>query len=279
MQRLPMMILLLLVCQVVSSQVIRLMTYNIRLDLASDGANSWPERKAFFMDQLRFYDPDILGVQEALPHQSSAIVQTFSQFQRVGLGRESNNTGESSSLFIRKEKFSIQDSGTFWLSETPDRVSKGWDASYNRVCTYALVKIRQSGKLFWIFNTHLDHKGQQARKNGVALILSTIQRLNKKNYPVVLMGDFNSEPTSPNIQQIRVSMDDTREVTVDPPYGPAGTFNGFVFENSELPRIDYIFISKKSPWTIHKQAILADSREKRYASDHFPVFTELRYKE
>ena len=181
------------ICQV-NAQTLRVMTYNIRLDIASDGENDWTHRKDFFASQVQFYEPDIFGVQEAMPHQVTDIAAALSAYNYIGTGRDGIGKGESSNIYYKKDRFILKEQNTFWLSETPDTVSKGWDAAYRRVCTYGLFKDKKTKKIFWLFNTHLDHVGEQARTKGIELIIAKIAALNKNNYPVIFMGDLNSEP-------------------------------------------------------------------------------------
>lgn len=259
-------------------QTLKLMTYNIRLDVASDGENDWTHRKDYWASQVQFYDPDIFGVQEAKPNQVIDITTALSKYGNVGIGREGIGKGESSNIFYKKERFEIKKTNTFWLSETPNEISKGWDAAYNRVCTYALLKDLKTKKMFWVFNTHLDHMGEQARTKGIQLILSKIAELNAKKYPVVFMGDFNSEPNEERIVSLKKVMDDTREISEEKPFGPSGTFNDFKHNEPVDKLIDYIFISKKSIFKVKKYAVLSDSKELRYPSDHLPVYVEINFK-
>lgn len=267
----------LIFCTIVHSQSIKMMTYNIRLDVASDGVNAWPLRKDFFASQIQFYEPDILGVQEAMPHQVVDLEQLLSQYSQVGIGREGIGKGESSNIFYKKDRFTIIQTNTFWLSDTPEIISKGWDSACHRVCTYALFQDAITKKIFWVFNTHLDHIGEQARTKGIALILSKIKELNTKNYPVFFMGDFNSEPLEDRIILLKTQMDDTREIAIHKPFGPIGTFNNFEHNLSVTKRIDYIFVSKKVNLIIKKYAVLSDSDALKYPSDHLPVYVEVSF--
>jgi endonuclease/exonuclease/phosphatase family metal-dependent hydrolase len=260
---------------VIQAQSLKAMTYNIRLDVASDGNNAWPFRKDFFAAQVRFYEPDILGVQEAMPHQVVDLEQLLSQYNHVGIGREGVGKGESSNIFYKKDKFTIIQTNTFWLSETPKAISMGWDAACHRVCTYALFQEAKTNQLFWVFNTHLDHIGEQARTKGIELVLAQINQLNTLNYPVIFMGDFNSEPQEERIVALKKVMNDTREVSLEKPFGPVGTFNNFEHDRSVTALIDYIFISKKSNLKVIKYAVLSDSKDLKYPSDHLPVYVEM----
>jgi endonuclease/exonuclease/phosphatase family metal-dependent hydrolase len=262
----------------VHGQSLRIMTYNIRLDIASDGQNSWPNRKEFFLSQLKFYAPDIFGIQEALPNQVKDIANGLPEYDHIGTGRDGVNKGESSNIFFNKDRFICARSGTFWLSETPDTISKGWDAALNRVCTYGYFRNKRSGKKFWVFNTHLDHVGEIARTKSIELILARIASLNKDNAPVIFMGDFNSEPEADRILALKKTMSDSRDVSIEKPFGPIGTFNGFRHDEPVTRRIDYIFISKGGHIQVRKYAVLSDAKDLRYPSDHLPVYAEVLLK-
>lgn len=258
------------------AQKLTLMTYNIRLDVTSDGENAWPNRKAFWASQVAFYEPDIFGIQEALPHQVTDIQNLLPNYNYIGIGRDGQGQGESSNIFYQKDRFQVLQENTFWLSETPDTISKGWDAALNRICTYGLFKDRKTKQTFWVFNTHLDHIGELARTNAIKLILSEIVARNTKNLPVFLMGDFNTEPNENRIVNLKKVMNDSQDIAKVKPFGPSGTFNGFRHQEPVTKRIDYIFLSKNNPFSVEKYAVLSDSKDLKYPSDHLPVFIELK---
>lgn len=264
-----------LFCLLAPAQSIRLMTYNIRLDVASDGVNSWPNRKDGLLSQIRFHAPDVLGIQEALPHQVTEMQEQLPEYIHVGLGREENGTGEASSVFYNKYRFSLLESGTFWLSQTPDIVSRGWDAACNRVCTYVLLKDKKTNKIFWVFNTHLDHMGEIARDEGIQLIMQKIETLNTSKFPFFFMGDFNSTPDTSRIRELKTKLTDAKEASAEKPFGPEGTFNGFDYNKKVTDRIDYIFCSPNLGIKIKKYAVLAEPYDLKFPSDHFPVLTDI----
>ncbi|MBF4493937.1 endonuclease/exonuclease/phosphatase family protein [Flavobacterium sp. JLP] len=268
-------VMMLLVSGSFYGQNLKIMTYNIRLDNASDGENAWPNRKEYFTSQIQFYSPDIFGVQEATPPQVDYIASAMPNYNKFGIGREEGATGEACTIYYKKDRFKVENSNTFWLSETPNVVSRGWDAACNRVCTYGLFTDLKTKKTFWVFNLHLDHMGEVARVKGVQLVLKKISELNSKKYPAFLMGDFNSEPNTPQIAEIKKVMDDTREVSKEKPFGPSGTFNGFKHNEPVKLLIDYIFVSKNSGLKIQKHAVLSDSKDLKYPSDHLPVLIEI----
>ena len=273
--KLVLVFLLLLATNSFYGQNLKIMTYNIRLDVASDGENAWPNRKDYFNDQIKFYSPDIFGVQEATPNQVLDIASAQTNYNRFGIGREENGLGEACTIYYKKDRFKVEQSNTFWLSETPEKVSRGWDAACNRVCTYGLFKDLKTKKTFWVFNLHLDHMGEEARVKGVQLALSKIAALNTKNYPAFLMGDFNSEPDTKQIMEIKKVMDDTKDVSKEKPFGPSGTFNDFKHNEPVTLLLDYIFVSKNSSLKIQKHAVLSDSKDLKYPSDHLPVLIEI----
>ncbi len=261
-----------------SAHNLKVMTYNIRLDVAVDGENDWAHRKEYFTSQIQFYEPDIFGIQEAKPNQVIDISSLLAQYNNVGIGREGIEKGESSNIYYKKDRFNVVESNTFWLSETPNQISKGWDAAFNRVCTYALFKDKKTKSSFWVFNTHLDHVGEVARTKGIQLILTKIELLNPKKYPVIFMGDFNSEPNTERIIELKKVMDDSRYISKEKPFGPSGTFNNFNHNESVTKLIDYIFISKNSNIEVIKYAVLSDSKDLKYPSDHLPVYVEINLK-
>jgi endonuclease/exonuclease/phosphatase family metal-dependent hydrolase len=269
---------ILMSCSEISlGQSLKLMTYNIRLNTESDSINKWDNRREFLCDQIIFYNPDILGVQEALPEQVIYMKNKLSTYNYFGKAREGEEKGESSGIFFDNFRFTLFDEGTFWLSETPDDISKGWDAACHRVCTYGLFYDKQNKNFFWVFNTHLDHVGEIARTKSIELILEKIKKLNTNNYPVFLMGDFNSGTETDRIINLKKIMNDSREISVNKPFGPSGTFNGFKFHQAASELIDYIFISKDDAYKVLKYGILSDSKDCRYPSDHFPVLIQVNY--
>ncbi len=258
------------------SQDLKVMTFNIRLSLESDKENSWTHRKTEAIDLLNYYHPDFFGVQEAVPQQIVDIKSGMKNYNFVGVGRDDGkNTGEYSAIFYNETKLKVLESGTFWLSETPEKPSKGWDAAYNRICTYALFKTKK-GKKFWAFNVHFDHVGNVARENSAKLILEKIQKMNSQEFPVVLTGDFNLTENSKPIKMLSKSMLDSYYHSATKPYDPKGTFTAFDVEKIPEDRIDYIFTQK---FEIQNYRTINDRRANLlYPSDHFPIFCKIIFK-
>ncbi len=260
------------------AQSITLMSYNIRYDTDRDSLDAWTHRKAFLRNQVQFYQPDIMGTQEGLKHQLDYLQAGLVGYDYKGIGRDDGQTkGEYTAIFYNTNKFKLLKEGTFWLSETPDTVGMGWDAVCNRTCTYLLLEAQQSQQKYWVFNTHFDHRGKVARRNASSLILKKIKQLNTANLPVILMGDFNVEPTDPVYTILTDGLADTKMVSQFPAFGNEGTFNGFKFQQPLTRRIDYIFADTNQV-NILKYATLSDSKDCRYPSDHLPVFVEVSVK-
>lgn len=257
-----------------NAQELSVMTYNIKLDYPKEGENSWTNRKPFFIDQLKFHEPDILGVQEAMPNQMKDMDSLLTDYSFVGVGRDDGkDEGEYSAIFYKKDKFKILESSTFWLSQTPDKVSMGWDAVCNRVCTYALFENTSTHQKFWVFNTHFDHVGVEARKNSATLIIQKIKDINTSHYPAILCGDFNMEEDHESIQFIEQHLKDSKSIAKNS-FGPIGTFNNFEFDKPVTRRIDFIFVSPEI--NVYKYAVLSDSWDCKYPSDHLPVLVKLK---
>ena len=252
------------------------MTYNIKYANENDGENSWSFRKEYLRNQLGYYEPDILGVQEALLEQLDYLKSGLKDHDYIGEGRDAGTKGEYSAIFYNTLKFEVLRKGTFWLSATPGKISKGWDAAFPRICTYAKFKTIDTGKEFWVFNTHFDHIGEKARKKSSRLITSKIQELNTEGLPVILTGDFNLEPETKEIAFLSKKFHDSK-TSSNLTFGPEGTFNGYHFMKPVTQRIDYIFTSK-GDFDILKYAVLSDSKNMKYPSDHFPVMVHLKLK-
>ena len=194
---------------------LKVMSYNIRNGKAKDGTNSWEFRYATTAMMIEDQMPDIFGVQEAYDYQVQFIADNFKNYGNVGVGREDGKSkNEHMSIFWNKKTVKLLKWGTFWLSETPEVPSKGWDSNYYRTATWALMKDKRTGKKFYFVNTHLDHRGREAQKNGLKLIVDRIASINPKAYPMILTGDFNVKPNDPVLNDLNSIMQSTREVAL-----------------------------------------------------------------
>ena len=255
------------------SQSYTIMTLNIRYDNPDDGPDRWDNRRQDMISFVESQNPNIFGIQEGLQHQVEFLDNQLKDYSYFGVGRDDGFTkGEYCAVFYHHDKFKILKSGTFWLSETPDKVSVGWDASMERICTYGLFQDIQTKQEFWVLNTHFDHRGPQARQKSAELAIEKIKELVPEKQTVVLMGDFNATPKQPPIKIVRAFMDDAQLLAGTKISGPEGTSNGFkgVTQNR---RIDYIFtINAKIKYYKH---IDARTSKNRNLSDHLPVLTEI----
>ena len=269
---------LLLISYSLFSQQINVVTFNIRFNTENDGINAWPNRIEMVTGLLKFHETDLFGLQEALHGQILDVQKNMPGFEWFGVGRDDGEKGgEFSPIFYNKSKFILIESGTFWLSETPEKPSKGWDAALNRVVTWGKFKSKVTGKLFYYYNTHFDHRGDEARKKSAELITKKIREMaDNSGYPVILTGDFNLTPETEGIANIRKYLRDSREISIAPPYGPTGTFNSFDWNAPMKDRIDYVFVNEMVE--VLKYAALTDSKEMRWPSDHLPVFAKIQLK-
>ncbi|MCX2838611.1 endonuclease/exonuclease/phosphatase family protein [Salinimicrobium sp. MT39] len=277
MKKYTMSLMILLFAAIPVKAQLQVMSYNIKYANENDGENSWSNRKDDLAAQLRFYEPHIFGVQEALQGQLEFLENELdNQYQFFGKGRDDGaQKGEFSAIFFKADDLELLKEGTFWLSSTPETPGKGWDAAYPRVCTYGKFRVKDSGKEFWVFNTHFDHVGKEARRQSVRLIHNKISELNKKKLPVVLMGDLNLEPDTEEVNYLASHFKDSKKVA-DHTFGPEGTFNAYKFHEPVTTRIDYIFTDGEVQ--VKKYAVLSDSKDLRYFSDHLPVMVELKLK-
>ena len=270
-------VLLLLVSLYSNAQIVTVMSYNIRLDVASDGENRWDNRKEMLAAQVNQLTPDFMGVQEALPQQMDYLNASLKGYSSIGVARDNGKRdGEFSAIFYNAAKFKVLEQSTFWLSQTPDRVSYGWDAACRRVCTYGLFQNLKTRERIWIFNTHFDHVGNTARLNSAKLILDKIKQVNTNNFPFVLTGDFNLDDDSEAIKLLTMHLNDSRTVAEDIS-GPVATFNGFDTATPATRRIDYIFTPQKGI-AVENFRTIKEAKSNRYPSDHFPIYAELRIK-
>ncbi|MDN3596646.1 endonuclease/exonuclease/phosphatase family protein [Zunongwangia endophytica] len=252
----------------------KLMTYNIKYANETDGENSWSYRKDWITNQIKFYEPDIFGVQEALHTQIAYFDEQMPNYKYIGVGRDNGKQeGEYSAIFYNTNKLEVLKSNTFWLNENPTEIKKGWDAVLPRICTYGLFENKESGEKFWHFNAHFDHVGVKARQESAKLIFNKIQELNTEDYPVVLTGDLNLTPETKSIQYLSDKMLDAKSVA-ELAFGPTGTYNGFNFSEPVITKLDYVFVSKNG-FKVKKHAVLSDSKDLHYPSDHLPVMVIL----
>lgn len=285
------------------AQSLNVASYNVRLLTDADykSGNGWSQRVDCLCDVIRFSDFDIFGAQEVKYEQLSDMLYRLQDYDYVGVGRDDGaQGGEYSPVFYKKERFTLLDSGTFWLSETPDKVSKGWDARHKRVCSWGYFKDKVSRRKFWFFNLHMDHIGIVARRESAKLVVARIAEMCGKNALVVLTGDFNVAQDN-EIYGIFADcgfLKDSYEAA-EFRFAPTGTFNSFKPQNFTTRRIDHIWVSDNARvdrygvLTYHfwgresgensrlndaPKEIKAEKRTIRLPSDHYPVNVFLSFK-
>lgn len=251
---------------------LKVMSYNIRLGVANDGTNSWQFRAPATPAMLEAQKPDVFGVQEAHDFQIAFMEEFCRNYKSVGVGRENGKKeGEHMSIFWNKKTVSLLKWGTFWLSETPEEPSMGWDAACKRTATWALMKDKKTGRKFYFVNTHLDHVGKQAQKNGLKLIVDRIATINPQGYPMVLTGDFNIRPDNPALADLDKIMQSARKIA--PKTDNRNTFNGWsVKKTAEV--IDYIYVSGFSACNEYR-TVTDKYLERPFVSDHYPIVARL----
>ncbi|WP_345030332.1 endonuclease/exonuclease/phosphatase family protein [Ravibacter arvi] len=254
------------------AQEMRVMSYNIRYKNTIDSINGWEYRKENVAASIRYHGADVAGVQEAQPDQIADLEKLLPEFAWYGVPRVEGKSGEYTAIFYRKGRFTLEESGTFWMSETPDvKESKSWDAFYPRTASWCKLKDKAAKKTFFFFNTHLDHRGEIARQKSAEVVLSQIRRY-AGQHAVILTGDFNAVPESVTYGNVTKDglLEDALGLSETAHYGPVRTSSGFFVRKEPLrAKIDYIFVNGKV--RVLQHATITDQQEGRYYSDHLPV--------
>lgn len=263
--------------QLAQAQKLIVGSYNVRYDNPKDEGNLWVDRAPVVSALLRFHGFDIFGTQEALKNQLDDISRALPEYERYGVGRDDGKEkGEHAAIYYRKDRFKLLKKGDFWLSETPDKPSMGWDGTCcHRICSWVQLQDLQSKRRFYVFNVHYDHQGVQARQESSKLILKKIPEIAGKE-PVILTGDFNGSHESEWYQAIANSAllrDTFREVKH--PYATNASFNGFNQNFKAKQIIDHIFVT--NDFKVNKWGLLTDTYHGKFPSDHFPVLVELEF--
>lgn len=297
------MVLFLMMALVVSAQDLVVCSYNIRNVNRGDdkNGNGWKTRYEYLCQQIEFEDPGLFGCQEVKKEQLDDMIARMPEYAYVGVGRDDGKEGgEYSPVFYKKDRYVLLESGTFWLAEDPTKPVQGWDAACKRVCSWGHFRDKKTKHTFYFFNTHMDHIGVTARREGAKLIVSKMRELMKKNDPVILTGDFNVDQTSEPYQMFTNSgfLTDCY-VAARYRFATNGTFNDFNPLNCSSSRIDHIFVSKS--FKVDRYAILTNGywdgvsmdaakpsanapldvvlKEgvRRNPSDHYPVVAKLNF--
>ena len=293
------MVMLLLAASAAIADPFKAASWNIRLDTPHDAELAWPHRAGNVIRQLQQQQPDIVGLQEVMFHQLVRIESAMPGYQRIGVGRDDGkNAGEFSPLLIRRSRFAVKDSGTFWFhpSWLPDAPTQhgpeqivseligpgligkpGWDAALPRICSWALLQDKRSGKALRVLNLHLDHQGALARRESVQLIAAKINNWQQSsNAPVIIMGDFNPAAGDGLLAQIQTSLpqyQDALELTAKP-QGPSYSFIPWRGTEADAVRLDFMLL-RGDQFKVPAAGIVADGPPTRN-SDHLALWAELR---
>ena len=259
---------------------VNVMSFNIRYDNPEDGKQNWHHRKENVVQMINFYDLDVIGMQEVLVGQLNYLKSNLQQYKALGVGRDDGKEkGEFSPIFYRKDRFEALKTGTFWLSETPNKISKGWDADLERIATWAIFRSKATGEEFIFMNTHFDHIGDIARVESAKLLKQKSTEL-AENLPLILTGDFNLVPESEGITTLTKPDGENTLFNASSlatfTYGPDWTTCGFDNRPYEVRKtIDYIFL--KGINKVNKYAVFAEMKEDIFLSDHCPVFAQIEF--
>ena len=262
---------------VANTNSMSLMTYNIRCGSCEpiDSPNHWSKRKFLVAHLIKNHNPDIIGFQEAELFQVEDLAKMLADYVWFGVGRDDGNKkGESNAIFLRKSRFALQSSNTLWLSATPQKVSKGWDASYNRTLGIVTFKDLQTDKLWHIFNTHFDHKGVDAQKNSAKLLLNELKKL-PDGENILVTGDFNLTASHWAYQHLHQSgiIVDSETIAANKNGSNMTTYNDFGKTAEIHKKIDFIFVSK--PVKVIKHQVDQMRYNELYPSDHYPVIVHV----
>lgn len=258
--------------KVETPEELKLISLNIRYDNPEDGEHTWTNRKEGCVAMFNDEKPDIFGLQEALDNQIAYLQEHLPQYTSVGIGRDpESDKDEHCSIFFLNDKFDLVEDGTFWLSETPEVPSNGWDARYHRIATWVHLKEKSTAKELIYINTHFDHKGKVARYESSKLLVERLKSLGKDSIPVLASGDFNVTPQDSLFIPIQEYLVDLRSTVA--PQDSMQTTNGWGTEPAGKI-IDYIFYKNIEPVSY---TVSTKNYGVPYISDHYPVIGIFKY--
>ncbi len=283
MKKITLMLAALMISVVAGAQKMYVGSYNIRCNNDTDvkNDNGWKQRCPVICDFINFEEPVIFGTQEVLNDQLQDMTHRLPSYNYIGVGRDDGKTkGEYAAIFYKKKRLRLLKNGDFWLSETPDKPSFGWDAACIRICTWGQFQDEKTKLKFFFFNLHMDHVGVTARRESAKLVIAKIKEI-AKGAPVILTGDFNVDQRNEIIGIfsksgiLKDSYDNARQR-----FAAIGTWNDFLQEYRDDSRIDHIFVSPQ--FDVLNYGILTNSywsgKERRNPSDHYPVMVKLKYR-
>ena len=259
------------ISQVAKGDEITVMSANVRTWSPTDTfKKSWLYRADLVIKNVKSAEPDIIGFQEVTKHHYAYLCDSLKGYDNILTYRDNSALSEGCPIFYSSERFGLKDKGSFWLSETPEKMSKDWGAACYRICSYAILKDKQSGKELVVFNTHLDHVSDEARINGINVVLEKIQQFG--NLPSIIMGDFNADESSSTYKA-------ATENFLDAKYQTDNTMKGATYQafGKQLDRenIDYFMISKTGI-KVSEYKIIDKTYDGVYPSDHFPIEIKIK---
>ena len=258
-------------CDELDAGQIKVMSANIRCINSEDTSNkAWKYRKTLVAKNTQQIKPTIIGMQEVTPEQYEYCKKFLKNYKSEITYRDNSKQSEGCPIFYFKDFYTLISKGTFWLSETPDVISKSWDSAYYRICTYVVLRDNSTGKEFAVFNTHLDNVSETARVNSMNLIADKVRLLG--NYPTIVMGDFNATESSQTYLTATETFWDVR-YQVKNDYTNCATFHNWGQQLNNKP-IDYFFITQTG-FTVNSYQVVTTTYNGNYASDHFPIVTTL----
>lgn len=256
----------------VQPESIRVMSANLRCFNPQDiGKKSWFYRADLILKNIEAEAPSIIGFQEATKWQYAYLCKSLPGYDSVITYRDNSPFSEGCPIFYDTERYALQDKGSFWLSETPDVMSKDWDSKCYRVCSYVILEEKASGRQFVVFNTHLDHVSDEARINGIGVVLDKIQQFG--GLPSMIMGDFNAEEDSETYRSATENFSDAKYQTENAVGLHSATYQNWG-ESPDRNPIDYFMISKTG-FTVEKYEVVDTTYDGVYPSDHFPILVDL----
>ena len=251
--------------KILSNQV-KVISFNVRVG-SEDGIDlkDWPARRKSVKQLLVKENPTVIGLQEALKHQMDYIALQMEDYGAYGLGRDDGkSSGEIMAILWNKKQVSCERMGTFWLSATPDQVSKGWDAGYMRTATWGEFTVLATNQKFFYLNTHVDNGGRIAMLNSITLIKEKVKQLNPYGFPVIITGDFNAELSHAMFEPFGDWVYDARSTA--PVTDARATYHGFGVYST---KIDHIFYTGLEP--LEYKTINKTYEGVTYISDHYPI--------
>ncbi len=259
---------------ITSTNEIKVMSYNLRcLNVMDTGKNTWFYRADLIIKSIEKEQPGIIGFQEATKWQYKYLCDTMTGYDSIITYRDNAFNSEACPVFYRTDLYTLIDKGSFWLSETPDVMSKSWGAQFNRICSYVILKDNATETEFVVFNTHLSHVSDEARTNGIQVVLDKIAEFG--SLPAVLMGDLNAEEDSDTYKNATVNF-------LDAKYQTENTMTSCTYQDFgkalDSNCIDYVMISKTG-FKVNSYKVITETYNGAYTSDHFPLAVSLSFDE